>query len=789
MCAAVVAYFSTLKFRFSESDFLFSAYRGDVLADACGRICIFLVAATCIVSVLLLTTKKRVPLITTIGQNSLAVYLLHRPITQLMNRYLGGLSTFALVACAIFATCVMLSVLGSSVVAKAVDGVLNYCVAIFRGDEERDAKKVDYRKGLIYLILLGIFALPCAKEIAKRYLRKSTRADAARTFPIYRVGSPEQIEQNGRAFKLLFCGDLLLLEDPVKLGSRGEGGFDYADVFEYTRGEISSADLAVGVFEGPCAGAEVGYSSSNYGDGKTLWVNFPDEWARAVKDAGFDLVTLANNHLLDRGETGAKRSLDVLNDVGLEQIGGYSDARDKEERRVKIVEKDGIKFAFLAYTYASKTFKKDGVLGGERSYLTSLIVGPESDEYRQIESEIRADFERAKSFRPDFIVVLPHWGTQFADYPNRFQLHWEKKFKEFGADIILGDHTHSVQPVKISEYQGKTTFTAYCPGNFVNIYREHNGDLSSLIEVNIDRESKTIIGGAIVPMWITASLCGNYRPVPIYSILTDKTIGASFTVDDKKRVEEALVHITRVMLGVPVDANLLTPRYYFDEKGFYRTKTPPLEIDDELRQSAFYKALNDANGVCFIGDSVTEGWRNGGVPWYEPLEDAIRGRVINCGWGSATVKILLDRHIEEICNADADLFVVAIGTNDVRYRNPNKCAMDSDVYVERLGELRSKIVERNPNARFVFIAPWYSTDGDRQTKLQYREKLALYDEYATALRATCDANGDLFLDPNPYIRSRLDERPHSEFMLDYVHPNATSGVRLYSEAALRAGLR
>lgn len=87
-----------------------------------------------------------------------------------------------------------------------------------------------------------------------------------------------------------------------------------------------------------------------YHDGKELYLNFPDEFASAVKDAGFDLVTTANNHLLDRGSDGALRTLDVLDNIGLDHTGSYRSIEEKNNSRVKLVTVEGIKFAVLSYT-------------------------------------------------------------------------------------------------------------------------------------------------------------------------------------------------------------------------------------------------------------------------------------------------------------------------------------------------------------------------------------------------------------------------------------------------------
>ena len=147
----------------------------------------------------------------------------------------------------------------------------------------------------------------------RNYFRKDTFTEAG-NFYLPPLMTDDERRNFRDAFRILFCGDLIMLEDQVKLG---KGSYD--DMFEFTRKYIQPADIAIGVFEGPMAGEEAGYSRSNYGDGKALALNYPDSFGEAVKRAGFDLVTTANNHLLDKGRDGALRTLDALDRIGLTQ--------------------------------------------------------------------------------------------------------------------------------------------------------------------------------------------------------------------------------------------------------------------------------------------------------------------------------------------------------------------------------------------------------------------------------------------------------------------------------------
>ncbi|MBP5469749.1 MAG: CapA family protein, partial [Candidatus Riflebacteria bacterium] len=550
--------------------------------------------------------------------------------------------------------------------------------------------------------------------------------------------------------------------------------------FEYTKKYISSADFAIGVFEGPLGGTEHNYSSSNYRDGKKLYLNFPDEWADAVKDAGFDLVTLANNHILDMGEQGKDRTIDILRNKNMEFIGAYKDAKEKNENRVKVMEVDGIRFAFLSYTEFINGYSKSDLVNGTVSNTTNIILSPSDPEYEKILTDVRNDFKRARELKVDFIIVIPHWGTQFEDEPDDFQLIWQKTFVELGADIILGDHTHSVQPVSIGK---NNVFTLYCPGNYANIYREFNGDCNALVEVYIDRSEKKVIGGAIIPMWTTSSLVGNYRPIPIYTILTDKEAGKAITTFDLDRVNDVLKHITNTMLGREIDISLPQERYYFDVDGFMRTKAESIEINDKMKSGVVWSLLSSSKRICFVGDSITRGSKNGGIPWYEPLESSLTGEIINCSWGGATTKDLLNEHLNEIIEAKADLYVIAIGTNDVRYRS-EKCALNSTEYVNNLQKIRNAIISLKPDTKFIFIAPWTSTDGDRISKLSYKDKIAMNNEYSSALKKWAESNGDVYVNANEYIDKYLNLYPQSKYIVDFIHPNYLRGIGLYSTSFL-----
>ncbi len=213
------------------------------------------------------------------------------------------------------------------------------------------------------------------------------------------------------------------------------------------------------------------------------------------------------------------------------------------------------------------------------------------------------------------------------------------------------------------------------------------------------------------------------------------------------------------------------------------------EITPEMKRSRLFRLLQDAETVCFVGDSLTEGTMNGGVPWYEPVRPFIPGNIVNISQGGATAKILPAYFLPSVVRAAADLVVVAAGANDVLFRDPMFCAMTAKDYIQSLQRLRAAVCERRPGTNFSFIAPWPATDGDASLigGVVPPDADRAYGEYTAALRDWCAETGDLFIDASPYIAGRFAEYSPEAYLVDFIHPNATAGVRMYTEAVLLSG--
>ncbi len=300
-----------------------------------------------------------------------------------------------------------------------------------------------------------------------------------------------------------------------------------------------------------------------------------------------------------------------------------------------------------------------------------------------------------------------------------------------------------------------------------------------LVDVYIDKEKKQIIGGSIVPLYSMASMVGNFKAIPIWDLRYDEKLKEKVSSDNMVRIEKAHNIITKVVLETELDISSICKRYFFDDIGYLRV---PKEYKTELKEGTFYHLVSKNEKICFIGDSITEGTFNGGVPWYEPIQNEFKDKAFsNISKGSATVSSIVEK-ITRI--PDSDLYVVAIGTNDVRYRDPLRCAMTAQEYVDKIDILRYGLKKKKPDCHFVFIAPWYSSDGDPYTSLTYDEKIILNKKYSEALLEYCKNNGDTYIDPNERIKRIIDKNPQKMYLVDHIHPNADYGVVLYSEAVM-----
>lgn len=198
---------------------------------------------------------------------------------------------------------------------------------------------------------------------------------------------------------------------------------------------------------------------------------------------------------------------------------------------------------------------------------------------------------------------------------------------------------------------------------------------------------------------------------------------------------------------------------------------------DDINRSRLYNYLVSSQKVTFIGDSVTKD------RWYLPLQKYTSATLVNKGVGSDTTYKVLAR-FADILTTKADTYVIGIGTNDVRYRDPLICAMTSEDFVAKCNEMVTLIKADDATANIAFINAWTAFDKDYTSVLDQGERDNLITEYNEALRKYCSTKDIPFIDANIYIREIVNFANKTNFLLDAIHPNLDKGHLLYSNAVL-----
>lgn len=611
---------------------------------------------------------------------------------------------------------------------------------------------------------------------------------------VYPLISPEQEMRLADAVKISFTGDLILLREMVERAyDSHSGGYDFDKMFEHVSDIWKNSDLAIGVFEGPLAGDNNSYSTSNYDDGVPLALNFPDSFAEAVKRAGINLVTLANNHIFDMGLDGGIRTAEVLDRIGLDYVGFDRDDTDADTPR--IINVGGKRIGVLAYTFAVNGQKEDMFFGKTSQRHVKPVLSLGSKYFKRNQALIKRDFERMRREKPDMIIVLPHMGEQFLSAPDKSQRKWCDLFVSLGADIIFSDHPHHVQPIEWRRNDaGKTVLIVHCPGNFINCYTDFDGDASMIVSAYLDRKTLEPFAVGVTPVYAHCPQNGMWVGLPTYKAVTDRTISDSLSRADYRRINRVNRLVTGIALNSPLGVDTAQKEYIsFVDTGLVRRIPAAMAepFKPLMEKSALLAGINAVPSVCFVGDSVTDGTKNGGFGWYEPIVALFPGKNISrFALGLQTSRWVLD-NADNIADKKAALYVVAIGCNDIRYREPAVCAMTAEDYVETLNKFVDKVKNRNPEADFVFIAPWRSLSFDALFKVKGHEKRrAIYRDYTERLRQFCETEGFMFLDPNPLIFDDINPanlrcRYGNGILKDFIHPDAYHGIMTYCKAVAK----
>lgn len=264
------------------------------------------------------------------------------------------------------------------------------------------------------------------------------------------------------------AGDVLLHIPILNAAKKSDGTYNFDRLFTYVKSEIESCDYFVANLETTLAGIENGRNYSGY-----PCFNSPDAIVSSLVSAGADCLLTANNHTYDTRGHGVKRTLSVVKNAGLDQVG----TREKETDKKYLVKNiGGIKFGIGCYTYETEYAKGKALNGIPVDSETAKLIN--SFDYTDIESfytDIEADLTNMKNEGAEVTLIYLHWGNEYQLTPDSHQKEIAQKLCDMGVDVIIGGHPHVVQPVElITSTDGKhSTVCVYSVGNMVSNQRRN----------------------------------------------------------------------------------------------------------------------------------------------------------------------------------------------------------------------------------------------------------------------------------------------------------------------------
>jgi poly-gamma-glutamate synthesis protein (capsule biosynthesis protein) len=307
------------------------------------------------------------------------------------------------------------------------------------------------------------------------------------------IPSPSPSPEPRKEAALGFVGDILMMESQIGT-AKTNSGYDFTRSFEPMQALFESVDLMCGNFEGPFAGEAAGYSKpratqeppSELNPSPTMppyqSFNVPDELAYDLQALGFDVLTTANNHCLDRGYDGLCRTIETMRTAGLLQTGTFSS--EQQRQTPLIVDVNGFKIGIVAATESVNS--KDGLLKGDaRSFAVARLF----DKEEQVKNDIAACHKEGA----EFIIVCAHWGDEFQSSPNSQQKRSAKKLIEWGADAIIGSHPHVVQPIEYVEVERDNknvkALVVWSLGNYISNMSPSPKDYGLFVRLTVARDN------------------------------------------------------------------------------------------------------------------------------------------------------------------------------------------------------------------------------------------------------------------------------------------------------------
>lgn len=293
----------------------------------------------------------------------------------------------------------------------------------------------------------------------------------------------QPLSQNSK-IKISFVGDIIIHKQLYQWVIKSTEK-KFSSLWKNAIPFFESADYAYANLEGPTAlgvndllqdKGDIGfvYDGKVYSGDKMLF-NYHPQLVEDIRNSGIDIISTANNHILDRGSVGIDKTIDVLR---AQELNFFGSRKKGEKIFHKVTSVKNFKIAWIACTEMLNGFK-------DLESQTLLCF----DQSVQIVNLI---LEIKKNQQADIVIVTPHWGNEYKNKPTQAQQDYAHLFLDSGADVIIGSHPHVLQPVEqYKTKDGRETFIAYSLGNFVSGQAGLQKQSSAILFLEFEKNPRT----------------------------------------------------------------------------------------------------------------------------------------------------------------------------------------------------------------------------------------------------------------------------------------------------------
>ena len=366
-------------------------------------------------------------------------------------------------------------------------------------EAQRRKQQAEAKRLRITLILAAVVLVLCTAGIVFLTSRSdsSQTTVAAETRPTQKP--TQATEPATRAQKstkttihIKAAGDLNVTNSVINAGV-AVGGYNYTRAFMDVASTLSDADLTVLNLEGNICGEPYGSDTTSA----------PRELLDGLRNAGVDLIQMANSCTINNGLIGLTSTLQSIRAAGLEPVGAFaSESEFQQSKGYTITEAQGVKVAFVAFT---KGLGGRGLPAGNDN-LVNILYEDYASTYDKIDrNRITSVLKAVEAEKPDITIALLHWGSEYNDDISDTQKSIVNLMKKQGVDVIIGTHPHTVQAIEYDELAG--TLVAYSLGDFFGDASRGGTNYSIILDLEITKDSST-----------GTTKVTNYSYTPIYTV-------------------------------------------------------------------------------------------------------------------------------------------------------------------------------------------------------------------------------------------------------------------------------